>query len=76
MEIKLKITHCYYFQIQGYMFPVVLNRVDFVVWCKITYCGTLRLRFDERFWQKALHCIDYFYCRAFVPELFTHRVER
>ena len=59
------------------MFCTGLTRVDFVVWFEDNLpLYTETVRFDEKFWQKAFPRIDYFYRRAFVPELFTRRVER
>ena len=76
-NICLKENHSYYYQIQGQMFCSQLKRVDFVVW----FGNDLPLHvqtvtFDDKFWQKALPSIDYFYRRALVPELFTLRVSR
>ena len=76
-SICLKESHSYYYQIQGQMFCSQLKRVDFVVW----FGNDLPLHvqtvtFYEKFWQKALPRIDYFYRRALVPELFTLRVSR
>ena len=78
MELqKLKTTHCYYYQIEGQMFCTGLTIVDFVVWFGyLLPFYTETVKFDERFWHKALPRIDQFYRRAFVPELFTHRIER
>ena len=59
------------------MFCTGLTRVDFVVWFGYHLpLYTETVKFDQRFWQKALPRLDHFYRRAFVPELFTRRIER
>ena len=75
--IKLKNSHPYFYQIQGQLFCSQLDRVDFVVWFGDNvplYVETIK--FDPVFWEKVLPRLDYFYRKAFVPELFTRRVER
>ena len=46
---KLKITHCYYYQIQSQIFCTWLTRVDFVVWFGYHLpLYTETVRFDEK----------------------------
>ena len=75
--IRLKRRDPYYFQIQGQMFCSNLQRVDLVVWfgsgqplCVVT------IGYDEEFMVDVLPRIQYFFCRAVLPEFFTKRVQQ
>lgn len=73
----LKTNHNYYYQIQGQMFVCELSWVDFVVWFGPGNLSVTRILFDNDWWHdKALPRIDYFYRKAFLPEIFTKRVKR
>ena len=61
-EVKLKGSHKYYYQVQGQMFCAAIMRTEF---------------YDENFMSKfVLPQLEFFYCRAVLPEFFTRRVER
>ena len=69
---KLKHNHQYYYQIQGKMFVCELEWIDFVVWFGPRKLNIERIYFDREWWFNfALPRIDYFYRRAFLPEVFT-----
>ena len=76
--VRLKHRHPYYFQIQGQMFCANLQRVDLVVWFgsgQPLYVETIS--YDEEFKANfVLPRIQYFFCRAVLPELFTKRVKQ
>lgn len=75
-DIVLSKDHQYYYQIQGQMYICKLNWVDFVVWFSNKNIFIKRIYFDEEWWFKVLPKIDYFFKRAFLPEILTRRVER
>jgi hypothetical protein len=59
------------------MFVCKLDWVDFVVWFGSANLSIERIFFNKVWWNKtALPQIDYFYLRAFLPEVLTQRVER
>ncbi|XP_065056985.1 uncharacterized protein LOC135685107 [Rhopilema esculentum] len=77
-NIKLKRQHPYYFQIQGQMFCSGLKTIDFVVWF-----GNSEPLFVETIWfdvdfvtSYMLPRLEFFYCRAVLPELFTKRIKQ
>jgi len=60
--IRLKRNHDYYVQVQGQL-----------------YCSNLDLKgiiFDDSCWHEYLPKIDYFFKRAFFPEMLTRRLQR
>ena len=72
LKPKLKHNHQYYYQIQGKMFVCELEWIDFVVWFGPRKLNIERIYFDREWWFNfALPRIDYFYRRAFLPEVFT-----
>lgn len=74
---KLKEGHKYYYQVQGQMYVCQLEWVDFVVWLGGDSIMKERLSFNREWWfNEALPRLDYFYKRAFLPEVFTRRVKR
>ena len=77
-EVKLKRSHKYYYQVQGQMFCADIMRTDFVVWFgdgEPLFVETIF--YDENFMSKfVLPQLEFFYCRAVLPEFFTRRVER
>ena len=74
---KLKIGHKYYYQVQGQMYVCEVKWVDFAVWLGGDTILIDRIYFNKEWWVKqTLPKIDYFYKRAFLPEVFTRRVER
>lgn len=73
----LKTNHQYFYQVQGQMFVSCLEWVDFVVWFGVGSIYIQRVVFDKQWWYKeALPRLDYFYRRAFLPEVLTRRVAR
>lgn len=76
-EPKLRSNHQYYYQVQGQMFVCNLEWVDFVVWFGPNNLYIQRISFNRSWWYKdALPKLDYFYRRAFLPEVLTKRVAR
>jgi len=74
---KLKHGHDYFYQVQGQMFVCELKWIDFVVWFGPGNLIVDRIHFEQEWWHSfALPRIDYFYRRAFLPEVFTRRVKR
>ena len=60
---KLKFGHKYYYQVQGQMYV-----------CNVFI---QRIYFKKEWWyQTVLPRLDFFYKRAFLPEIFTRRIER
>ena len=71
-NITLNKTHNYYFQIQGQMYITNLKWTDFVVWFGEDSLFVERINFDAEEWNtKCLPALDYFYEKAFIPELLT-----
>ena len=76
-NITLKKNHNYHYQIQGQMYITGLKWTDFVVWFGDGNEFVQRINFDSEEWSKScLPALDYFYEKAFVPELLTRRVKR
>ena len=74
---KLKFGHKYYYQVQGQMYVCSLEWVDFVVWFGGNNVFIQRIDFNKEWWyQTVLPRLDFFYKRAFLPEIFTRRIER
>ena len=74
---RLKFGHKYYYQVQGQMYVCNLEWVDFVVWFGGNNVFIERIYFNKDWWyQTVLPRIDFFYKRAFLPEMFTRRIER
>ncbi|XP_068711903.1 uncharacterized protein [Montipora foliosa] len=74
---KLKFGHKYYYQVQGQMYVCNLEWVDFVVWFGGNNVFIQRIYFNNEWWyQTILPRLDFFYKRAFLPEIFTRRIER
>ena len=76
--IQLKRNHNYYYQLQGQLFVSGFEHIDFIV-----YFGRGKPLFVERifFDSNLVHTnmiprLEYFYKRAFLPELLTERVKR
>lgn len=73
----LKQEHAYHYQVQGQMFVCELEWIDFVVWFGHDTISVERITFDDKWWStRALPSLDYFYRRAFFPEVLTRRVKR
>jgi hypothetical protein len=76
-EIKLKKAHSYFYQVQGQMYVCNIKWVDFVVWFGPGKIFIERVFFNTEWWYDvALPKIDYFYRRAFLPEVMTRRVQQ
>jgi len=76
-EPALKTNHQYYYQVQGQMFVCSLAWVDFVVWFGPNNLHVQRIYFNKHWWYKeTFPRLDYFYKRAFLPEVLTRRVAR
>lgn len=74
---SLRKGHVYYYQVQGQMYVCELEWVDFVVWFGNEVISIERISFDKTWWHKyALPALNYFYARAFIPEVLTRRIER
>ena len=58
------------------MFCAQLKTVDFAILEKNVPLYVATVMFDENFWEQILGQIEFFFWRAVVPELFTHRVQR
>ena len=72
----LKPHHKYFYQVQGQMFVALLQWVDFVVWFGVDIF-IQRVYFNKKWWyEETLPKLDYFYRRAFLPEVLTRRVAR
>lgn len=73
---KLKEGHSYYYQVQGQMYACELQWVDFVVWLGGSTMMKERLGFNRDWlYNEALPRLDYFYKRAFLPEVLTRSID-
>jgi putative phage-type endonuclease len=75
-NLKLKINHNYYFQVQGQMAICNKKWCDFVIWTLKPPLSVERIYFDESFWLKCLSKLNSFYVKSMLPELFTQRLLR
>ena len=74
---KLKFGHKYYYQVQGQMYVCSLEWVDFVVWFGGNNVFIQHIYFNKEWWyQTVLPRLEFFFKRAFLPEIFTRRIER
>lgn len=76
-RFSLKCTHQYFYQVQGQMFVCKLKWVDFGVWFGNNDIFIERIYFNSKWWfAEVLPKLDFFYKWAFLPEIFTRRIER
>ncbi|KAH7980229.1 hypothetical protein HPB49_013951 [Dermacentor silvarum] len=80
-EPQLKVSHAYYYQVQGLLAVTGHKWCDFVIYTEHTTPGhdlhVHRIDFDEEFWKTfMLPGLLYFYERALIPEVLTERIKR
>jgi len=75
--LELKKTHNYYHHVQGQIFVWNFDHLDFVV-----YFGdniplyVERIKKDKKWQSNNLPKLEYFYKKAYFPEMLTQRVKR
>lgn len=72
---ELKKTHGYYYQVQGQMGVTGKKWCNFVVWTCVGL-NVQQIQFDELFWINMCLKLDKFYVEAFIPELYSRRVQK
>ena len=72
---RLKTNHKYYYQVQGQMAIANKQWCDFVIWT-LGGVSVERIDFDEKCWTNMFPKLKYFYQHAFLPEIFSRRIQR
>ena len=67
-QLELKMSHDYYYQVQGGMAVAKVKWCDFVLWSP-GEISVQRIPFNEELWKKMEEKLIDFYLKWMVPEL-------